>query len=82
MHALRLKQAEGFTRLLLKIREVNLPVPDYTTVSRHIRKLSIDFVYNKPTVKVSVILDSTGIKVPGKERFGVSYIEELAMTVQ
>ena len=43
----------------------HIPVPDYTTVSRRIRKLSIDFVYNKPNGKINVILDSTGIKVLG-----------------
>ena len=48
---------------------VNLPVPDYTTVSRRIRKLSIDFVYKKPTGKINVILDSTGIKVLGEKEW-------------
>jgi len=48
---------------------INLPVPDYTTVSRRIRKLSIDFVYKKPTGKINVILDSTGIKVLGEKEW-------------
>ena len=66
---LRLRQAEGFTRSLLKIMGINLPVPDYTTVSRRIRKLSIDFVYNKPSGNINVILDSTGIKVLGEKEW-------------
>jgi len=66
---LRLRQAEGFTRSLLKIMGVNLPVPDYTTVSRRIRKLPIDFVYNKPSGNINVILDSTGIKVLGEKEW-------------
>ena len=49
---LRLRQTEGFTRSLLKLMRVNLPVPDYTTVSRRIRKLPIDFVYRKPYGKI------------------------------
>ncbi len=65
--------------------DVNLPVPYYTTISRRIRKISIDFVYKKPSGKINVILDSTGIKVLGekewinyktgygKGRSGVSY---------
>ena len=49
--------------------EVNLPVPNYTTVSRRIRKLSIDFVYKKPNGKINIILDSTGIKVLGEKEW-------------
>ena len=82
---LSLRQAEGVTKSLLKIMDVNLPVPYYTTISRRIRKISIDFVYKKPSGKINVILDSTGIKVLGekewinyktgygKGRSGVSY---------
>lgn len=66
---LRLRQAEGFTRSLLKIMGVNLPVPDYSTVSRRIRKLPIDFVYNKLSGNINVILDSTGIKVLGEKEW-------------
>jgi len=66
---LGLRQAEGFTRSLLKIMRVNLPVPDYTTVSRRIRELPIDFVYSKPSGNINVILDSTGIKVLGEKEW-------------
>jgi hypothetical protein len=66
---LRLRQAEGFTRSLLRIVGVSLPVPDYTTVSRLIRKLSIDFVYSKPNGNINVIFDSTGIKVLGEKEW-------------
>jgi len=48
-----LRQAEGFTRYLLRIVGVSLPVPDYTTVSRRIRKLPIDCV---PLVKMHKLL--------------------------
>jgi len=64
-----LRQAEGFTSSLLRIVGVNLPVPDYTTVSRRVRKLSIDFVYSKPSGKINIILDSTGIKVLGEKEW-------------
>ena len=61
---LRLRQAEGFTRSLLRILGVNLSVPDYTTVSRRIRKLSIDFVYCKPSGEIN-----TGIKILGEKEW-------------
>lgn len=66
---LRLRQAEGFTRSLLRIVGVSLPVPDYTTVSRRIRKLPIDFVYSKLNGNINIILDSTGIKVLGEKEW-------------
>ena len=37
---LRLRQTEGLTRSILKIMNLNLAVPDYTTVSRRIRNLT------------------------------------------
>ena len=48
---------------------INLSVPDYTTISRRIRKLSVDFVYNKPSGNINVIVDSTGIKVLGEKEW-------------
>lgn len=45
---LRLRQIEGFTRSILKIMKIKLPIPDYTTVSRRVRDLSVDFMTMKP----------------------------------
>jgi hypothetical protein len=66
---LRLRQTEGFTRSILKIMNIVLPIPDYTTVSRRVRDLSIDFVTTKPGDKINLILDSTGIKVVGEKEW-------------
>jgi hypothetical protein len=64
-----LRQAEGFTRYLLRIVGVSLPIPDYTTVSRRIRKLPIDLVYSKPSGNINIIFDSTDIKVLGEKEW-------------
>ncbi len=66
---LRLRQTEGFTRSILKIMKINLPIPDYTTVSRRVRDLSVDFVTVKPRGKINLILDSSGIKVVGEKEW-------------
>jgi len=66
---LRLRQCEGLVKSLLKLLSVDLPTPDYTTVSRRIRKLSVDFVTNRPTGNINLILDSTGIKVVGEKEW-------------
>jgi Transposase DDE domain len=64
-----LRQAEGFTRYLLRIVGVSLPIPDYTTVSRRIRKLPIDLVYSKPSGNINIIFASTDIKVLGEKEW-------------
>lgn len=66
---LRLRQTEGFTKSILKIMKIKLPIPDYTTVSRRVRELSVDFVTTKPGDKINLILDSTGIKVVGEKEW-------------
>lgn len=66
---LRLRQTEGFTRSILKIMKIKLLIPDYTTVSRRVRGLSVDFVTVKSGGKINLILDSTGIKVVGEKEW-------------
>jgi Transposase DDE domain len=66
---LRLRQTEGFTGSILKIMKIKLPIPDYTTVSRRVRDLSVDFVTAKPGGKINLILDSSGIKVVGEKEW-------------
>ena len=66
---LRLRQSEGLIRSLLKLVSTNLPTPDYTTISRRIRDVSIDFVTSPPSGKINLILDSTGLKVVGEKEW-------------
>jgi hypothetical protein len=66
---LRLRQMEGFIRSILKIMKIDLPIPDYTTVSRRARNLSVAFVIKHPKDKINLILDSTGIKVVGEREW-------------
>lgn len=49
--------------------KINLPTPDYTTVSRRARSLLIDFITEKPEGKINLILDSTGLKVVGEKEW-------------
>lgn len=66
---LRLRQTEGFTKSILKLMKIDLPIPDYTTVSRRSRDLEIDFVTSKPEGKINIIFDSSGIKVVGEKEW-------------
>lgn len=69
---LKLRQAQGFTRSLLLLLQKALVTPDYTTISRRIREVSVDFLPQKHLEKINLILDSTGIKVVG-EKEGINY---------
>ncbi len=69
---LRLRQAEGFVRSIFKMLKIILPTPDYTTISRRIKSVSVDFITQRPQGNINLILDSTGIKVVG-EREWMSY---------
>jgi len=69
---LRLRQAQGFTRSILLLLGKEVAVPDYTTISRRIREVSVAFLTQKVLGKVNLILDSTGIKVVG-ERGWINY---------
>jgi hypothetical protein len=66
---LRLRQAEGFTRSIFKLLGKELPTPDYTTVSRRIRTIDVDFINKNIEGKINLILDSTGIKVVGEKEW-------------
>jgi len=66
---LRLRQAERFVQSLMKLVGFDLPIPDYTTISKRIRKVSVDIVSSKPKGKVNLILDSTGLKMVGEKEW-------------
>lgn len=66
---LRLRQTQGFTKSILQLLGRKVTVPDYTTISRRIREVSVEFLTQKPLGKVNLILDSTGIKVIGEKEW-------------
>src|SRR5215211_1139540 len=63
---LALRQAEGFTRSVLRLLGYELPVPDHTTLSRRSRS----FAGGKPRVvphgPMHLVIDSTGLKLFGQ----------------
>jgi hypothetical protein len=70
---LALRQAEGFTRSVLRLLELQLPVPDHTTLSRCSRSCA----GRQPQVPgtegaIHVVLDSTGLKVFGQGEWNAS----------
>ncbi|MEM7528189.1 MAG: IS5 family transposase [Pseudomonadota bacterium] len=65
VYRLPLRQAEGFTRSLMELMDLDLAVPDHTTLARRRRTVAIEM--NAPSRKapVDLVLDSTGLKFHG-----------------
>ena len=64
---LRLRQTEGFLGSVLRLMGLSLPCPDHITLSRRHATVTIQRQMERaPQEPVSVIVDSTGLKVCGQ----------------
>ena len=68
---LPLRQTEGFLQSLVKLMGLTLGVPDYSTLSRRQKTLSVDLPRRKNFAPVFVVIDSTGTKVYGEGEWKV-----------
>jgi len=65
------RQAEGLLASIFEMMQVNVPVPDHTTLSRRMAKLEVRMPV-KPKAKARhVVCDSTGVKVYGEGEWKV-----------
>jgi len=61
---LPLRQTEGFLRSLADLLEVDLPVPDHTTLSRRLKELGdISFRWLSTDRPIHLLIDSTGLRI-------------------
>jgi hypothetical protein len=61
---LPLRQTEGFIRSLVQLLELDLPIPDHTTLSRRLQKLNGIRVRRLPTGRpIHLLIDSTGLRI-------------------
>lgn len=60
------RQTEGLLGSLLRLLGLDLPVPDHKTFSRHSADLEIVWALARTDGPVTVVIDSTGLKVFGK----------------
>jgi len=61
---LPLRQTEGFLRCLAQLLEVDLPIPDHTTLSRRLQKLG-EIQFRRPSTNrpIHLLIDSTGLRI-------------------
>jgi hypothetical protein len=61
---LPLRQTEGFLRSLVQMLEVEIPIPDHTTLSRGLKKLGeLSFRVLEDNRPIHLLIDSTGLRV-------------------
>ena len=61
---LPLRQTEGFLRCLAELFEIDLPIPDHTTLSRRLKTLrDIRFARLTTDRPVHLLIDSTGLRI-------------------
>jgi Transposase DDE domain len=70
VYHLPLRATEGFARSIFELMGLELPVPDYSTLSRRARALRITLP-KKAAGPLHLVLDSTGLKVYGEGEWKV-----------
>ena len=61
---LPLRQTEGFLRSLAELLEVDLPIPDHTTLSRRLKRLRVTGCRGLTTDRpIHLLIDSTGLRI-------------------
>jgi transposase len=63
---LPLRQVIGFVESLLKLADLDWPVPDFSTLSRRQKNLTVVIPYRGSKGPLHLLIDSTGIKAEGE----------------
>ncbi|MGX7347073.1 IS5 family transposase [Acetobacter pasteurianus] len=61
-----LRQTTGFVESLLRLAELAWSVPDFSTLSRRQKSLTVDIPYHGSSGPLHLLIDSTGLKVEGE----------------
>ena len=71
VYHLPLRATEGLVSSLLKLLEVDLPAPDYSTLSRRARLLEVTLSAGVRHTPLHLVVDSTGLKLYGEGEWRV-----------
>lgn len=71
IYHLGLRQTEGFLQSVTKLFGVEIDIPDYSTLSRRQKTLTVPLAASSPRGPVYVVVDSTGVKVFGEGEWKV-----------
>lgn len=71
VYDLQLRQVEGLMRSLVKLMHLSLAVPDYSTLCRRRKTVSITLPVRRYDEPLHLVVDSTGLKVYGEGEWKV-----------
>ena len=71
LFGLALRQTIGMVASLLKLAGLNWPVPDYSTLCRRRRTVTIQVPYRRTNGPLNLLVDSTGVKMLGEGEWQV-----------
>jgi DDE family transposase len=60
------RQTEGLAKSLVRLMQVNIPVPDFTSLAKRAPTLTIDLSVSRRGGPIDIVVDSTGLKVFGE----------------
>ena len=60
------RQTEGLGKSLVELMEIELAIPDYTSLAKRAAKLGVSLDIAKHRGRIEVVVDSTGLKVFGE----------------
>jgi len=66
LFGMALRQTTGFVESLLRLIDLDWPVPNFSTPSRRQRTLKVNIPYRGSQGPLHLLIDSTGIKVEGE----------------
>jgi hypothetical protein len=69
--SLTYRSLEGFARSLLKLMNLDLPVPDHSHISRRASDLEVTITRRPATEPRHIVVDSTGVKIYGEGEWKV-----------
>ena len=65
------RQTEGLGRALLKLADIQVQVPDFTSLAKRAKKLDVAIRVAQHTGSIDIVVDSTGLKVFGEGEWKV-----------
>ena len=71
IYHLPLRQLQGFITSLFTLMQVELPIPDYTTLSRRGERLEVSLPVKDKDAPLALVVDSSGFKVYGEGEWKV-----------
>jgi transposase len=71
VYHLPLRATEGLISSVTRLLRLNLPVPDYSTLSRRARSLRVSLATHHPPRIKHLVVDSTGLKLYGEGEWRV-----------